>query len=112
MWKEGCSPTSTTHLGFHIAIAACRVESEISVTAADIASVGSWSSGRPTWKDSSADKRVPHVQSQALDFRSLLPSPQEGERTHLPRRPCGLDEIMYLESTPGAAEGVSGVRYI
>lgn len=67
---------------------------------------------QPTWKVASADKRVPHVRLQDLDFAFLVPHKRRGRGPHLPRLLYGFNEIIYLESSPGAVKGISHVSYI
>lgn len=70
------------------------------------------SSGKPTWKTTGADEKKRHMQSQDLGFESPFPHKRRERGPYLPQLLCGFNEIIYLESTPGAVKGISDVSYI
>lgn len=72
----------------------------------------SLSSAKPMWKLTGADEKTGHMPSRDLDFDSPFPQKREERGPYLPLLLCGFNEIIYLESTPGAVKGISDVSYI
>lgn len=67
---------------------------------------------KPTWKTTGADEKIRHVQSPDLGSESPFPHKRREKGPYLPLLLYGFNEIIYLESTPGAVKGISDVNYI
>lgn len=59
-----------------------------------------------------AHERTRRMPSETLGSESPLPHKRSERGPYLPLLLCGFNEIIYLESTPGAVKGISDVSYI
>lgn len=64
------------------------------------------------WKTTGVDERIHHMQSPGPGSESPSPPERRERGPHLPLPLYGFNEIIYLESTPGAVKGILDVSYI
>lgn len=118
-WKELGSPddltVSNTPLGFHIIRNKCLWYEVLDIWGSVCYS--SWHCpcpylsvlGEAGVQDQGGSS---YRQSQTLGFESPFPRKRRERGPYLPLLLYGFNEIIYLESTPGAVKGISDVSYI